>query len=265
MSAEHTTYTVKSGDSLGRIATHHGLSLGALLRANPQIDDPDRISVGQKINVPTQGHAPEQFPKTASTPEAQKYDHYAPFFAQQGVNVDGLPPGERIILGLRVKTNTKANKGLGLYDDRIVVVWRDADGTKHVREFEGTTEPSARYQGRYGSDADLNGVPDLGCLDNGVYEYQRSKSGKYGDVLCPCVDIDVLRDIDGSGTFDDKDKALVRNEAALNSKLSILFHKGGNSMTGSAGCQTMKPADFQKFWQALGTQKRFKYVLVTLG
>ena len=46
------TYTVKPGDSLSRIATRSGVSLAQLLQANPQIKDPNRINVGDAINLP---------------------------------------------------------------------------------------------------------------------------------------------------------------------------------------------------------------------
>ena len=46
------TYTVKPGDTLSKIASRNGLSLAQLLQANPQIKDPNRISVGDAINLP---------------------------------------------------------------------------------------------------------------------------------------------------------------------------------------------------------------------
>lgn len=45
-------YTVKAGDTLSSIAQEHGVSLNALISANPQISNPDRIEVGQQINLP---------------------------------------------------------------------------------------------------------------------------------------------------------------------------------------------------------------------
>lgn len=45
-------YTVQSGDALSRIASRNGISLKALLAANPQITDRDMIRVGQLINIP---------------------------------------------------------------------------------------------------------------------------------------------------------------------------------------------------------------------
>ena len=46
------TYTVKPGDTLSKIATRNGVTLAQMLQANPQIKDPNRISVGDVVNVP---------------------------------------------------------------------------------------------------------------------------------------------------------------------------------------------------------------------
>jgi putative chitinase len=55
-----SVYTVKSGDALSVIADNNGVSQSELLEANPDISDPDQISVGQKINIPpcTAGPSP---------------------------------------------------------------------------------------------------------------------------------------------------------------------------------------------------------------
>ena len=46
------TYTVKTGDTLGKIAKRNGLTLEQLLKANPQIKNPDKIKVGDAVNLP---------------------------------------------------------------------------------------------------------------------------------------------------------------------------------------------------------------------
>ncbi|MGB0744044.1 MAG: LysM peptidoglycan-binding domain-containing protein [Opitutales bacterium] len=46
-----STYTITSGDTFARIATKLGVSLQALLDANPGAD-PRRLAIGQVINVP---------------------------------------------------------------------------------------------------------------------------------------------------------------------------------------------------------------------
>ena len=45
------SYTIKSGDTLGKIAAAYNISLGELLTANPGID-PRRLRIGQQISIP---------------------------------------------------------------------------------------------------------------------------------------------------------------------------------------------------------------------
>ncbi|HEU4833831.1 MAG TPA: LysM domain-containing protein [Pyrinomonadaceae bacterium] len=45
-------YKVKPGDTLSKIAKRNGISIAQLLKANPQITNPDRIQVGQLVNLP---------------------------------------------------------------------------------------------------------------------------------------------------------------------------------------------------------------------
>ncbi len=47
-----TQYTVKPGDTMFLIARRFGVSLNNLIRANPQISDPNRIFPGQTICIP---------------------------------------------------------------------------------------------------------------------------------------------------------------------------------------------------------------------
>ncbi|MGW4602747.1 LysM peptidoglycan-binding domain-containing protein [Streptomyces sp. NPDC004532] len=54
-----TTYTVKSGDTLSEIAEDHGVTLAALLAANPSFKShPNDIHPGQKLTIPKGGKAP---------------------------------------------------------------------------------------------------------------------------------------------------------------------------------------------------------------
>ena len=48
---DSNTYTVRPGDTLGRIASRHGMRLQQLLTLNPQISNPNRIRVGQIIRL----------------------------------------------------------------------------------------------------------------------------------------------------------------------------------------------------------------------
>lgn len=65
------TYTVRPGDTLSKIATRNGVTLPKLLQANPQIKDPNRISVGDVINVPNESTTENTRPlPTAPLPAA---------------------------------------------------------------------------------------------------------------------------------------------------------------------------------------------------
>ena len=48
---EATTYMIVAGDNFGKIATKHGVSVQAILDANPNAD-PRRLAIGQTINIP---------------------------------------------------------------------------------------------------------------------------------------------------------------------------------------------------------------------
>lgn len=44
-------HTIAAGDTLGKLASRYGVSLDAILKANPGVD-PQRLQIGQKINIP---------------------------------------------------------------------------------------------------------------------------------------------------------------------------------------------------------------------
>lgn len=48
---EATTYVIESGDNFGKIAGKFGVSVQAILDANPDAD-PRRLAIGQTINIP---------------------------------------------------------------------------------------------------------------------------------------------------------------------------------------------------------------------
>jgi LysM repeat protein len=50
---EATTYVIASGDNFGKIATKAGVTVQAILDANPDAD-PRRLAIGQTINIPAQ-------------------------------------------------------------------------------------------------------------------------------------------------------------------------------------------------------------------
>jgi LysM repeat protein len=63
-------YTIKSGDTLARIAKKNGVSLKALRAANPKYATTDHIRVGDKLVIParTEAAAPAATDNTAAAP-----------------------------------------------------------------------------------------------------------------------------------------------------------------------------------------------------
>ena len=51
--AQSSTYTVKSGDSMWKIAVKYQIGLSEIITANPQIKNPALIYPGQKLTIPT--------------------------------------------------------------------------------------------------------------------------------------------------------------------------------------------------------------------
>jgi len=61
---DRDAYVVKPGDNLSDIARQHGVSLDALIRANPQISNPNLIRPGEEVTIPTGAQASATAPRT---------------------------------------------------------------------------------------------------------------------------------------------------------------------------------------------------------
>jgi LysM repeat protein len=66
------TYKVKSGDTMAKIAKANGINLEQLLDANPRFKaNPNRIRVGDVLNIPDGQSAPVKQPSTEPQPQPQ--------------------------------------------------------------------------------------------------------------------------------------------------------------------------------------------------
>lgn len=68
-----TTYVVQPHDALWKIAQSHGVAYNSLIQANPQIQNPNIIWVGEKLQLPS---------STASTTTSSSAQQYAVTVAQ---------------------------------------------------------------------------------------------------------------------------------------------------------------------------------------
>jgi spore coat assembly protein SafA len=100
-------YTVQPGDTMFNLAQRFGISLDALIAANPQVVDPDRIFVGQELCIPTVEEAPP--PCTGFLYTVQPGDTMFEIARRFGVSLSDLiaanpqiPDPNRIFPGQRI-------------------------------------------------------------------------------------------------------------------------------------------------------------------
>lgn len=189
--------------------------------------------------------------------EAEKYDAYkARIVAGGGTFKSG--PGERNILGIRTRTDP-ADSYYGEYDDKFVMLWKDANGVKHCKEYAGNTEPNGRWRTSGGRQLDGDAALEEGRLRPGYYEYNFSSSTldvpNNHQVLRPVRDALVDRDMNNDGRFNDHRTSY--------GAIAMLFHSGFDGNTASAGCQTLAPSQWKRFWNDLqGARGTIGYTLV---
>ncbi|HAY42684.1 MAG TPA: hypothetical protein DCY59_03660 [Micrococcaceae bacterium] len=102
--------------------------------------------------------------ETRELSQAQQHDVYASIVSVRGNDAarGALATEDRVILGLRNESRTIDGQnrdltlnqnGTGVYNDRIVVLWTDPNGSRRAHEFNtATTEPTAQYDHHAGSD-----------------------------------------------------------------------------------------------------------------
>ncbi len=276
------TYTVKSGDTMSGIATKHDLTLAQLEKYNPQVKDPNVIEVGQKLFLAPKSRpaptpnptTPEPTPTPTPTPgpitnagipntsglsTAKRfalYEQYLTKFGDAQAKKD-LASGKRVILALRQDTPMTADRAYrGTYDDRIVVMWKDRSGP-HVQELLANTEPNRRWS----IPANESSKPVGRLADNQTIRYHKAWSSKFGNHLEPYGNPWAQRDADRDYRFE-------KNEKAYNGEWggqAMFIHRAWSTDTGSQGCQTMEEGRFNTFWNALGGQNDFSYVLVNVS
>ncbi|HZF96738.1 MAG TPA: hypothetical protein VEY92_00570, partial [Pseudoxanthomonas sp.] len=188
----------------------------------------------------------------------------------------------------------ESQRGTGIYNDRVVVLWKNADGTRHVETVErANTEPTARYDAHArpsparasslyanvnwargeGSDVNVDGVADLGRLAEGTIEMRRDThptpgpGGNTHVAFRPTEEAvrrgqgQVQRDTNADGWFNQAD---INGVQDLNNTFKI--HMGSFGSTDSAGCQTIHRDDYPRFLAAATGnpgQTHWQYVLTS--
>ncbi|MCG8068759.1 MAG: hypothetical protein JAY84_12930 [Candidatus Thiodiazotropha taylori] len=237
------------------------------------------------------GSQPPGMPDTSTLSDQQKFDVYASIVQTRGDQAaqDDLANGNSVLVGLRAETNTLENRGQGVYDDRIVVISRDANGTVHVEEFNRvSTEPSAQYDANLanhpdnrfrrpvGEDVTGDGIRDQGRLAAPqtiqMYEDTHRNPASAGGTdfaLRPTPEA-VTRGQGGVERFTAGTGYLDSSNPAASDDLNRTFkiHSGSRTNTDSAGCTTVHPNDYVRFENSIRTnpgQTTWNYLLTEVS
>ncbi len=174
--------------------------------------------------------------------------------------------GQKVLIALRNRTNSKKHLN-GRYDDAMILVWREPGGAVRLRRFKGNTEPAGIYawgqaKAHKGSSTDIDGDGrnDLGRLRAGTYHYVKQAGTFLGGAFFRARSTQVaMRDVNHDGHFSLVDGDMIDPKGA---QRSMLIHRGGNSTTWSAGCQTIPKSQYGSFLRALGGQTKLSYILI---
>ncbi|SEB44881.1 CAP domain-containing protein [Paenibacillus sp. GP183] len=111
--ASAASYTVKSSDTMSLIANRNGISLSSLIKANPQISNPNNIWPGLVLNIPGASYSPPSPPKStgSTTPKSTGSTISVSSYANQVVS---LVNKERANAGLSALSSDSALSSMAL-------------------------------------------------------------------------------------------------------------------------------------------------------
>ena len=188
----------------------------------------------------------------ANASESQKFNHYRNIIMAQG-GQDPLTSTKPVVLGLRGvdrQGNVHETRNGRSYDDTFVVLDRNG----RVTELQGATHAGQRTSSlvdhvgliRTGN---YNVVPNgVRGKDNGMASWHVRTEGGSGN-------IPGIRDRNNDGRMQ------ASEIAARSNMTEILFHPGTDTSPRSIGCQTMPPAEYRRFLNAVGGSG-FNFTLV---
>lgn len=171
-------------------------------------------------------------------------------------------PGTPALLGLRglAPDNQRHDsaQNTGPYNDTLVLIHRQPDGTALLKEYRGST-----HAGQKSSSLSPGGVAQLRPGN-----YKTIDHGNHNDMpswhfvtLGGQDEVPAWRDVNKDGYISSKEKAKAERENCT--ATAILLHNGVNEDHGrSIGCQTLPPRSMQDFIDTLGEHTPFKYTLV---
>ena len=218
---------------------------GADFQRRAEIDAARRQS-----GAPTGAKAATVAPAGAS--ERQKFDHYRGIIMANG-GQDPLTSDKPVVLGVRGMDkggNRHETSNGRSYDDTFVVL----DKSGRVTELTGATHAGQKTSSLV-DHVGLIRTGNFNVVPNGV----RSKDGGLASFH--------VRTLDGSGNIPgirdrNADGRMQDSEIARRDTMDeVLFHPGTATSPHSIGCQTMPPAEYRRFLEAVGG-RGFNFTLV---
>ena len=226
--------------------------------AGTQVNQPDAVQPSQPNNGSSDYEPNKPAPVDIGQPsgdERARYDYYASMVRRAGGEV--CPNGQPTVLGIRAGEGGAARE----YRDRFIVLSPNG----RVQEFTGATYPG-QSSSRASPDVTGDGRGDVGMIRPGNYTvvpngehagaasfHVRTRSGSGS--------LPGWRDTNQDGTYSggERDASERRGDRLT----GVLFHQGNSSAPSSIGCQTMSPAEYRRFIDAVGGPRgSFTYTLV---
>ena len=207
---------------------------------------------------PPAGPPPVQTTPPANASEREQYEMYASMIRRARGEV--CPNGHPTVLGLRQGDGSSQRS----YNDGFVVLTPDG----HVQRFGGATHPG-QNSSRASPDVTGDGVGDVGTIRPGNYRVvpngnHAGAPSFHVQTLGGSGNIPGWRDTNHDGRFSDAERAAAERRGDTLS--GVLFHQGNTNTPSSIGCQTMSPAEYQRFLAAVGGPRAsFTYTLVNVG
>ena len=200
--------------------------------------------------VSQEGQTEPSFPATRGKSENQKYDYYASKIEGVSGSIQSGANKYNIVM-MRKKTNFYENDGSGIFDDVIGVIWIDSSGEKRVQEFISNGEPAATVQGKrwrqYKKEEPVDkGGYIPGRMHEGTWKYKIGSPGKVWKKYLRSREA-VPNDLGVPRKFPEGGEFIEYGGKAY----SLLFHPGGKTRVGSAGCQTFPRSEFRRLWNTI--------------
>lgn len=103
-----TSYTIAKGDTLSQLAQTNKTSVADLMKANPNIKDPNKIYAGATLNIPTSGAAVPTAAPTGQTPVTTPVVSSQPAVTQVGKITDTMTQAQNQITASQQAAKDKA-------------------------------------------------------------------------------------------------------------------------------------------------------------